>query len=460
LSEFVKKSWHILEPTTELKWGWAIEAVCDHLQAVTEGEFNRLLITIPPGFSKSLLTSVFWPAWEWGPAKKPQNRFVSTSHSKELATRDSTKCRTLIESSWFQSRWPIKLKDDQNAKTNFANEFEGFREAAAFTKMTGKRGDRVILDDPISAYDANSETEIRNAEIAFLETLPSRVNNEQSAIVVIMQRLSQRDVAGIILDKKLPYIHLNLPMRFEPERKCITPIFEDPRTEDGQLLFPEFFSEERVSKLEETLGSFAIAGQLQQSPVPRGGGLFSREWFKPLDAIPNNIHWVRGWDLAATTNATSAYTVGVKLGKTPDGKIVVGHVVRGRWTPDGVYKIVNEMAEFDGVSTRISIPTDPGAAGISVKRQFALNLSNFDVRFSPETGDKVTRAMPLSAQAEAGNVYYLKGDWNSAFLDEISMFPNGKWLDQVDASSRAYSELMKLEQFTTNVSYFGPKVYS
>ena len=456
-SYFVQQAWHVLEPSTPLKWGWAMDAICDHLQAVTEGKFNRLLINVPPGFSKSLLTSVFWTAWEWGPAKKPYTRVLGTSHGKELAIRDTTKCRTLIESDWFQKRWQVKLKDDQNAKSNFANGNEGLRAAAAFTKMTGFRGDRVILDDPISAFDANSEAEIRNAEIAFLETLPSRVNSEQSAIVVIMQRLSQRDVAGIILDKHLPYVHLNLPMRFEKERRCITPIFTDPRTVEGELLFPEFFGEERTTQLEATLGSFAVAGQLQQRPVPRDGGMFQRDWFKPLDAAPNNITIVRGYDLAATVKESSAWTVGAKVGLTPDGKIVIMDIVRGRWTPSGVYSVVSQTAEIDGKHVRISIPRDPGSAGISVVEQFSKNLAGFDVRFSPETGEKSTRALPLSAQAEAGNVYYLRADWNATFFDEICMFPNSKFMDQVDACSRAYSELLKMTKNLGGcVSAYGP----
>lgn len=459
LAYFVKKAWHVLEPSTPLKWGWAMDAICDHLQAVSEGKFNRLLINVPPGFSKSLLTSVFWPAWEWGPAGLPEKRFVGTSHSKDLAIRDSTKCRTLIESEFYQKRWPVVLKDDQNAKSNFANQAEGFREAAAFTKMTGKRGDRVILDDPISAYDANSEVEIRNAEIAFLETLPSRVNSEESAIVVIMQRLSERDVAGIILDKQLPYVHLNLPMRFESKRRCVTPIFVDPRKEEGELLFPEFFSETRTSQLEDTLGSFAIAGQLQQRPVPRAGGLFNREWFKTIDAMPNNITLCRGYDLAATVKDSSAWTVGAKLGLTPDGKIIIIDVVRGRWTPSGVYNVVQQTADADGNHVRISIPTDPGAAGISVKEQFSKNLAGYDVRFSPETGDKTTRALPLSAQAEAGNVYVLKGEWNSAFYDEICLFPNSKYKDITDACTRAYAELLKMvKRQGSGVACYGPMI--
>lgn len=730
LSEFVKKSWHILEPTTKLVWGNVLDIICSDLEDVfhNPGFQPRRLYNVPPGSMKSLLVSVMFPAWVW--TIDPTKSFTGAAHEQGLAIRDARKMRILIESEWYQARWPLKMASDQNAKTSFENEKLGFRQAVPFGSLTGRRADFLLIDDPISAENANSEAALNESERIFKETLPTRVNNDQSAIIIIMQRLHERDPSGLILahPQKYGYKTLIFPMRFEEDRADP----QDWRTQEGELLFPERFSEEAVSALEEILGSYGCtpkespilmadlsmkpiseivvgdeiigfannpninnhkyarqrlvktkvknvfkyenaevfklkldsgktirctkehkwfikcrndgnysgrvyapakvgttlsricddsiyvpqnhelrdlgwlagffdgdgsvsyskrrqneapvaticfyqgygrnapncerlektldrfgfqyrvykderkdpkvganyeyrcyslinksletaqkflhvvqptkwrdriiegslttkfikqkervisiefdsietvyaletetgnyivwglassnsAGQLQQSPVPRDGGLFNREWFKPLDAIPNNIRWTRGWDLAATTNATSAYTVGVKLGKTPDGKIVIGHVVRGRWSPEGVYRVVNETAENDGVGVRISIPKDPGQAGVAQQKQFALNLSNFDVRFSPETGDKVTRAMPFSAQAEAGNVYYLKGDWNAAYFDEISMFPNSKFLDQVDATSRAYAELLKMEQFDSTVSCFGPRVYS
>lgn len=115
-----------------------------------------------------------------------------------------------------------------------------------------------------------------------------------------MQRLHERDTSGLILTKGLPYVHLMLPMRFEPDRRCVTPYFADPRIKEGELLFPERFPKEQVDLLERTLGSYASAGQLQQRPVPRGGGLFKRSWFGTVKALPTGCRFVRGWELAAT----------------------------------------------------------------------------------------------------------------------------------------------------------------
>ena len=249
-------------------------------------------------------------------------------------------------------------------------------------------------------------------------------------------------------------------MRFEPERRCETMTgFVDPRESDGELLFPERFAEEQVTDLEMTMGSFAAAGQLQQRPVPRAGGLFNREWFKFLPVEPNDAIWCRGWDLAASTNHTSAFTAGVKIGKTSDGKLVIADVRRNRLSGNGVRDLIKTTAAVD--NCRQSIPQDPGQAGKAQVLQFSEDLQGYDVRFSPESGDKVTRAMPISAQAEAGNVYLVEGEWNNAFVDECATFPNGKFKDQVDALSRAYSELMKLTKARpASASTFGAKIIS
>lgn len=459
LAEFAKLAWPVLEPATQLKWGWALDAVCEHLEAVTEGQIKRLLMNVPPGSMKSLLCGVIWPAWEWGPRGLPAKRFLGTAHSQSLAVRDSMKCRRLIQSAWYQERWPIRLTTDQNAKTKFENDATGFREAMAFTSMTGSRGDRVVLDDPLSADDANSEAELENARITFTETLPTRVNDDKSAIVVIMQRLSERDTSGVILDMGLPYDHLMIPMRFEADRRCSTGIgWEDPRKRDGELMFPERFPEEQVAELERTLGSYGTAGQLQQRPAPRGGGMFKREDLKVVDAAPVTCQWVRGWDLAATADENAARTAGVLLGRDVDGRFFVADVVKVQAGPGKVESLLKSTAALDGRKVSGSLPQDPGQAGKAQARHLVSMLAGYTYRATPETGDKITRAAPVAAQAEAGNFYIVKGAWNTEFIDELTVFPNGKFMDQVDALSRAFSELT-LSPETRSETHFVAGVY-
>ena len=233
---------------------------------------------------KSLMTNVFWPAWEWGPRNMPHLRYVCASHSMNLATRDSTKMRRLIVSDWYQSLWGdrVVLTGDQNAKTKFENTSTGFREAVAAGGITGARGDRVIIDDPLSVEDASSDAVRESRKEWFLEAVPTRLNNpDRSAIIVIMQRLHEEDTSGLIIDKELGYDHIMLPMRFEPNRSMPTLLgVEDRRTEAGELLFPERFPEDVVERDERVMGPYAAAGQLQQNPEPRGGGIIKREWWQ------------------------------------------------------------------------------------------------------------------------------------------------------------------------------------
>lgn len=446
-AEYVKMAWPVLEPTSELKWGWSLDAICEHLEAVTRGEILRLLMNVPPGCMKSLLTGVLWPSWEWGPKGLPGMRYLGTAHKQDLAVRDNLKARRLIQSAWYQERWPIKLTGDQNAKTKFENDSTGFREAMAFGSMTGSRGDRVLLDDPLSVDHANSDADLKSAEITFTEALPTRVNNDESAIVVIMQRLNEKDTSGIIIKRELGYTHLCLPMRFEAERRCVTSIgFRDPRTVDGELLFPERFPEATVKSLEKTMGSYAAAGQLQQRPAPRDGGMFKRAWFPIVRAVPAGTKFVRGWDLAATEGAGD-WTAGVKIGRQKNGRFIIANVVRDQKSAAGVERLLTNTASQDGYQCEQSLPQDPGQAGKQQASYYIGKLAGYTAHATTESGDKETRANPLSAQAEAGNVDILEGDWNDTFLDELCVFPNGEHDDQVDGASRAFNTLALGSQF-------------
>jgi len=444
---FVRAAWHVLEPVSSLKWGWSLDAICDHLEAVTAGEVKRLLINVPPGCMKSLLVGVLWPAWEWGPKGRPGTRYLGTAHKQDLAVRDNLKCRRLIQSDWYQHRWPMKLTGDQNAKTKFENDSTGFREAMAFGSMTGSRGDRVLLDDPLSVDHANSDADLKSAEITFTEALPTRVNNDDSAIVVIMQRLNEKDTSGIIIKRNLGYTHLCLPMRFEADRRCITSIgFRDPREHDGELLFPERFPEATVKGLEKTMGSYAAAGQLQQRPAPREGGMFKKSWFPIVRAVPAGTKFVRGWDLAATEGAGD-WTAGVKIGRQKNGRFIIADVVRDQKSAAGVERLLVNTTSQDGYLCEQSLPQDPGQAGKQQASYYIGKLAGYTAHATTESGDKETRANPLSAQAEAGNVDILEGDWNDTFLDELCVFPNGEHDDQVDGASRAFNTLALGSQF-------------
>lgn len=451
LAGFVRHGWPVLEPGAQMKWGWALDAICEHLEAVTAGHLNRLLITVPPGMMKSLLTGVFWTAWEWGPKEMPWVRYLGTSHKQDLALRDSQKTRNLIKSEWYQRNWGrhVKLIPSQDQKVKFENDARGFREAMSFTSLTGSRGHRVGIDDPLSVDDARSPTVIQQVAETFTEAVPSRLNDPAvDAIVVIMQRLHEMDPAGIIIEQDLGYEHLNLPMEFEPDRKCYTSIgFEDPRTEEGELLFPERFTKEVVERDKKVMmsvsGPYAVAGQFQQRPSPRGGGMFKREWFKIVDHAPVGTVWVRGWDLAATDTTRAAFTAGALVGISPNNAVYIGDMVRFRGEPATVEERIKAVAKADGIGVAGSLPQDPGQSGKFQVNYLVSKLIGYDYTFSPESGDKATRAAPLAAQAYAGNVFLVDGAWNNEFLREAETFPAGRYKDQIDACSRALARLLE-----------------
>jgi predicted phage terminase large subunit-like protein len=447
LAAFARLAWPTLEPATDLKWDWPLDVICEWLEAVTAGEKRRILMNVPPGSMKSLLTGVIWPAWEWGPKGMPDKRFLATAHMEKLAIRDNMKCRRLIQSAWYQKLWPVQLTSDQNAKGKFENGATGFREAMAFTSMTGSRGDRVILDDPHSVDDANSPVKLDADILTFREALPSRVNNEQSAIVIIMQRLHERDISAVAAS--LGYEHLIIPMRYEPGRSGLT--WRGADTTEGALMFPSRFPETSVAELERSLGPYATAGQLQQRPAPREGGLFKRSWFKTVGAIPVGARrTVRAWDLAATAKTTSNnpdWTAGVKVSRGEDGSFLIEGVTRMRGTPMEVEQTVMAAPAIDGQTTTIRLTQDPGQAGKAQAETMVKKLAGYPVVVKTATGDKATRATPAAAQAEAGNVSILmtgnpdQDAWVTPFLDELSLFPAGAHDDQVDAFADALNEL-------------------
>jgi predicted phage terminase large subunit-like protein len=444
LITFTERAWHVLEPSAEYIHGWHMDAIAEHLEAITAGHITRLLINVPPGTMKSMSACVFWPAWEWGPKGMPSIRFIGASHEEGLATRDNVKMRRLVQSNWYRRLWNIKMAGDQNQKTYFENENTGWRQSCPVSSMTGRRGDRVVWDDPHSVEDAHSEAALGEANRVFRETLPTRLNSpEHSAIIVVMQRLSEKDVSGIILAEALGYEHLCLPMEFDGPRKATSLGFVDPRRKDGELLFPARFPRTVVERDKKIMGAYAVAGQFQQRPSPKLGGEFEPAMIQIVEAIPaGSVQWCRGWDLGATEGGGS-YTAGVKIGKLSDGRYIVGHADRVQYGTSKRDSFIKAIASSDGMGcAKQSLPQDPGQAGKGQAAGLVAMLAGHQVHTSPETGDKIVRARPFASQVNGGNVLMLRGPWNKAFVDELQLFPNGLYSDQVDAASRSFVGLL------------------
>lgn len=452
LGEFAKRAWRVLEPVAELKWGWALDAICLHLEAVTEGRITRLLMNVPPGSMKSLLTGVIWPAWEWGPRGLPEMRFVGTAHEEQLAIRDSRRCRDLIKSDWFQALWPLDLLADLDGKREFGNTRKGIRQARAFTSMTGVRGDRVILDDPISADNANSAAKLEAARIAFTETLPTRVNSDKSAIVVIMQRLNEKDISGVILGMELPYVHLRIPMRYEPDHRCVTAIgWSDPRTTEGELMFPERFGEEQVSELEKTLGTYGAAGQLQQRPAPRGGGIVNADWFGYWTAIPPLEFRFITADTAQKTADHNDWSVFQCWARSSVGAAVLLDQIRGKWeAPELLVQArafwLKQAADARPLMQRATLRSmfvEDKVSGTGLIQ--TLRREGIPVLPLQRNKDKIARAFDAAPFIESGNVLLPRdAPWLSDLLAEVSAFPSGAHDDQLDPMFDAVNQVQKI----------------
>jgi predicted phage terminase large subunit-like protein len=285
-----------------------------------------------------------------------------------------------------------------------------------------------VIDDPHKPDEAKSET-VREGVIEwFQNTLESRQNYPgNTPIILIMQRLHERDLAGWLLDGGNGE---------EWEHICFTAI-----QPNGEALWSAKHTLEDLRRMEQA-APYVFSGQYMQRPSPAEGGLFKPDQLKIIDAIPAGepIQWVRGWDLASTT--TGDWTAGVRVGKMLDGRFIISDIVRIRSGPDERDAAIVNTCNLDGARTKVSIPQDPGQAGKTQVLYLTRTLAGHRVHSSPESGDKVTRAEPVAAQINVGNVMMLRGSWNESFINELRLFPNGVNDDQVDALSRAFSLLI------------------
>jgi predicted phage terminase large subunit-like protein len=350
LYHFVKLMWPLVEPTRDFVDNWHIHAICEHMEAVTNGEITRLLINIPPGHAKSLLTSVFYPAWEWGPKKMSSMRYLCASYSQDLTIRDNVRFRQIITSDLYREYWGAQFDPSpiQFSLTKVANTKTGWKLATSVGGVgTGERGDRVICDDPNSVKDAESD-KVRDSTNQWLtEVLPTRLNDPQkSAIIIIQQRTHEEDASGTVLAREMGYEHLMIPMRYDSTRRYTTCIgWTDPRgvddagnevDADGSLLWPEMYPERIAEQLEKDLGPYAASGQLQQAPVPRGGAIFDRDWWQPWDIgkdgkirFPAFDYVIGSVDTAFTekqSNDFSAMTVWGVFRHTGDSFVMPRHI--------------------------------------------------------------------------------------------------------------------------------------
>jgi phage terminase large subunit-like protein len=506
LETFLLHAWRFIDPAA-FKPGWVVGALAEHLEAVVDGEIQRLIINIPPRCLKSSLCSVAFPAWVWtqpydSPTSGPGVPFLHASYAYSLALRDSVKCRRLIKSTWYRNLWGDRFHiiAEQDQKIRFQNSKGGERLITSVeASVTGEGGNIIIVDDPNNAREVLSDAIIKSTNEEWWDgAMPTRLNDQKTgAIIVIQQRLGERDLTGHILSKESSrWTHLVLPMEYEPARSVVTKIgWKDPRTTEGELLWPERFGYGEVRSLEETLKKWRAAGQLQQRPEPAGGGIIRRDWWqlwppggedKDINghilkqaAYPPCEFTIGALDTAyteKTMNDPSAMTVwGVFAGdvvaqlikgpmgtstrvyvETSNRAILMAAwaehhelhdlVMHTGWTAQNYQldrMLIEDRAAGHSVAQELRRLLTSGVefvwkgqASKFPRHRFGVQLINpRNMKNTAGEADKLARLYSVQHLFEEGMIYAPDRPWADAVITQCGVFPNGEHDDLVDTTS-------------------------
>ena len=467
LIRFVRYFWDILEPSAEFREGEALYAIALHLEAVADGKINRLLMNVSPGFMKSLLTDVFFPAWLWSARDRPDARFVAFSYSSHLTERDNGRIRDLVKSSRFQELWDHKFALVDEGRIKLTNDKTGWKFASSVGGVgTGERGDIVILDDPHNVKDSEYSTIRDETTRWFRESLQSRLNDlMDSAIIVIMQRVHEDDVSGVITTEYPEYTHLYIPMRYEKERHCTTEIgWTDWRSEDGELAWPERFPEDTLEPFERL--PYLWAGQYQQRPEPRGGGIIKREWWKlweaeiypPCDFILGSLDTAFLTKQSSDFSAMTIWGVFVQDADSAPTQMInrYGTIEQKRrmyaeGTPAALLMYAwQDKLEFHDLMARVvatckqfkvyQLIIESKGVGYSLEQEMTrqLGYEQFGIHLiDPGNMDKLGRMYSVQHLFAAGQIYAPDRPWAETVITQVGTFPRAKHDDLTDTVSQA-----------------------
>lgn len=448
LRAFVRTAWHVIESSPYVH-GWHVEEMCAHLEAVSRGELRRLIINVPPGCSKSLITSVFWPAWDW--LTRPERKWMFATFDADLARRDALRCRELVTSSWFQERWGDRVsiydgEERQRTMGVYYTTAQGMRFSSSVEgRATGWHAHIQVVDDPTKPQDVRAGGQTAREALErtwdwWTGTMSSRkADPNDFSRVVIMQRLHEDDLAGRCITEG-GWTLLRLPMRYEPESHCATPVGGDRRTEPGELLNPGRFSESAVAETEREMGSQVASAQLQQRPAPAKGLIFDREWLlKEWRELPANAQLVQSWDCAFKDLATSDYVVG-QVWATHGGQFFLVDRVKARMNFPATCQAIRDLTKkWPKAITKL---VEDKANGSAVLQTLEKEIPGL-VAINPE-GGKQARANAVSPLFEAGNVLVPSvavAPWVGEWREEMATFPMARNDDDVDATTQALNYL-------------------
>lgn len=415
------------------------------LQRVADGDLQRLMVFMPPRHGKSETVSRLFPAYYL--LRHPE-RFVGlASYGADLAYTLSRAARDFYGSGGGQLHQAARAV--RHWQTTAGG---GLWAAGVGGPMTGKGFHLGIIDDPLKDAEEASSAAIRQKQKDWYASTFSTRMEPGAAIVVLQTRWHEDDLSGHLLaieqDEPEHWHLIDMPALAEGARPDLPPscTLEGDVRVPGAALCPERYSAERLQKIRGRIGSYYFDALYQQRPRPRTGGMF------PLDPIgdlllaaPASAERVRYWDTAAAGPGKGDYTAGVLLARTDDGRWVVEDVRHGQWPAAERNAIIRQTAALDAQRghVRTVIEQPPGIAKESTEA-IVLALAGYAVAADPVRGDKVSRAEPLAAQWQAGNVRVCRGDWTRAYLDECASFPFGRHDDQVDATAGAFRQLTEM----------------
>jgi predicted phage terminase large subunit-like protein len=436
---FIQATFPLVSPSGMFLPNWHIEAMAFALTRVLHGEVKRLIITVPPRSLKSICASVAFPAFVLG--HDPRRRIICVSYSESLAAVHSAHSRSLMRSSLYRRLFPhVRVSPEKDTQLEFATTRGGYRLAASVGgTLTGRGGNFVILDDPMKANDAYSESARDDVRQWFSNTLLTRLDNKaEDAIVLVMQRLHVDDLVGYLLQQG-GWTHLNLPAIAAAE-ECI-PLGPGRvhRRRAGDPLHPEREPLPVLESFKQAMGSLDFGAQYQQEPVAERGNLIKWDWFRFYDEPPG---WQAGdklivsWDTAMSGKDLASYSVCVVC-QVRGETVYVLDVVRERLEyPDLRRRVIALHRRWRNVGNNYSLLIENKGSGLSLIQDLRGEHIHA-VPIDPE-GDKVMRMTAQSARIEVGAVVLPgRAGWLDEFRSELVAFPAGRYTDQVDAFSQA-----------------------
>ena len=456
LAAFAREAWSHIDPAP-LRWSWHHDLICDRLERVSRGEVKRLIVSVPPGTTKTILASVLWPAWDW--IGEPTRKWIAASYG-EVSLDAARLHRDLVTSPWYRYRWPhVEIPYQQmRAASAFKNSLGGFRYSTSVGgPLTGRHANIQLADDLNKAQDAllgaaYTQTALDAAWEFWAKVLVTRQGDPVSTRrVLVAQRLHEKDVPGRWQADDDPVEVLCLPMRFVADHPQRCP--DDPRS-DGELLWPDHYPEATVAALERALGPQDASAQLQQLPQPLGGGVFQGSTLVYYDRAMPVGRTIQSWDLAFKGAPTSDHVAG-EVWRFDGQRAQLLDVRRGRWDfVESVDALVDLTLTWPESSREVLVEDKANGPALEAElrrsyrerceRRGVADPPPLTIRLVNPQGGKLARAHAVTSLFASGCVELPRSaPWLASFQHELLRFAGrgAEQDDQVDAATQALTHL-------------------